>query len=88
MGVDRSNYSKAVNLGPITNAFLRKFYLAFGEELGEKKEDQSPLEKDEIIKQLERIEQHLRQLVEINKLLLQRVEGITKILTGLVSNRF
>jgi len=33
MGVDRSNYSKAVNQGPITNNFLKKFYDAFGEEL-------------------------------------------------------
>jgi len=33
MGVDRSNYSKAVNKGPITHAFLRKFYRAFQHEL-------------------------------------------------------
>jgi hypothetical protein len=33
MGVDRSNYSKAFNKGPITHAFLEKFYGAFRQEL-------------------------------------------------------
>jgi hypothetical protein len=33
MGVDRSNYSKAINKGPITHAFLRKFYAAYQQEL-------------------------------------------------------
>jgi len=33
MRVDRSNYSKAVTKGPITYAFLKKFYGAFREEL-------------------------------------------------------
>jgi len=33
MGVDRSNYSKAFNKGPITHGFLEKFYGAFRQEL-------------------------------------------------------
>jgi len=40
MGVDRSNYSKAVNKGPITNVFLAKFYGAFLTELITVKEQQ------------------------------------------------
>jgi len=35
MGKDKSSYSKSVNEGPITNAFLKKFYAAFGNELDE-----------------------------------------------------
>jgi len=54
MKVDRSNYSKAVNSGPITNGFLQKFYGAFGDELKERQGVDKPVDITETIDELER----------------------------------
>ncbi|MBS1607159.1 MAG: hypothetical protein JST42_31200 [Bacteroidetes bacterium] len=69
MKVDRSNYSKAVNAGPITNAFLRKFYAAFGDELKGGKEVAEPVEKEDILTRLDALQGLLVQVVELNELL-------------------
>jgi len=78
MKVDRSNYSKAVNTGPITNAFLRKFYEAFGDELDEKPKEGASVEerKEELLKRLETLEQQLDQLIETTKLITRQVEQL------------
>jgi len=57
--VDRSNYSKAVNNGPITNAFLQKFYSAFGEELKKMQDSGVPVEIEEMEKMMEEMERRL-----------------------------
>lgn len=80
MKVDRSNYSKAVNAGPITNAFLRKFYVAFGDELGKtlKAGGSVDKEKEELVKRLETLEQLLVQLVETNILITRQAEQLVE----------
>lgn len=59
MKVDRSNYSKAVNNGPITNTFLQKFYGAFGDELKKIQDPDEPVESGEIEKRMEEMERRL-----------------------------
>jgi len=78
MKVDRSNYSKAVNAGPITNAFLRKFYAAFGEELGGGQIAVEPVEKEAVINRLEAMELLMKQMVEANELLTRQLELVVE----------
>lgn len=76
MKVDRSNYSKAVNAGPITNAFLRKFYLAFGEELKGVMGRPVEEEEEELLKRIATMEQLLVKLVETNNLIARQMEQL------------
>ena len=64
MKVDRSNYSKAVKDGPITYAFLQKFYGAFGEELRQMQEVDMPVDMRETEKMIEESERRLEQRLE------------------------
>ncbi|HEY6900912.1 MAG TPA: helix-turn-helix transcriptional regulator [Puia sp.] len=81
MGVNKSNYSSYINgRKRITEAFLRKFYLAFGEELNPIREDQ--MEFQETFHTYNRIEKNhhlethqlLTTLLENQNLLAQDVQ--------------
>jgi len=87
MKVDRSNYSKAVNKGPITNSFLTKFYLAFGKELDEKVEAKSTSEKKELLKRFDQLEQHVLHLLEVNNMLMEKVNQLSTELGSLIEKK-
>ena len=80
MKVDRSNYSKAVNNGPITNAFLQKFYGAFGNELKENEKAGKPVDLEEATKRIEALERQMVQfndhIVRWNDLIMRQMEQV------------
>jgi len=86
MRVDRSNYSKATNEGPITNTFLDKFYTAFGDELKDLKETVLPVEKEEVVKQLKGLEHQVDLLLQgVDNRLAQFEQNIEKLLAANLS---
>jgi len=80
MRVDRSNFSKVTNDGPITNAFLNKFYAAFGDEIKTIKEWVPPVERGEVVVQLKAIEQQVEQIFKDTDKRIEQLEQRMEIL--------
>jgi len=80
MNVDRSNYSKAVNSGPITNTFLTKFYTAFEDELAEIVSLGKPVGAKEIKKKLEDLERKLEESSHLMIKMEQLIESIVSMI--------
>jgi len=84
MRVDRSNYSKVTNEGPVTNAFLNKFYTAFEDDLKRIKELEKPVEKEGIDNRLATLEQQVGLLVQNYGLIVDQVHRIGQTMTPLI----
>ena len=86
MQKNRSNYSRSVNEGPITNVFLNKFYTAFEEELRELRKKHATLSKTDpdLTKVVLAFEQHCNQLLAENKLIYKEIKNIQQKLDAII----